>query len=88
MLICGCDNGGNLPNYSKNLAFAAAWQSTMEGMHPGITRPVLFDYRFYNQVLTTGSLLVEVGGHGNTLPQALESARLAGQSLVRLFGAG
>ena len=88
MLICGCDKGGNLPNYRRNLAFAGAWQATMEGMFPGLTRPVLFDYRYYNQDLTTGSLLIEMGGHGNTLAQALASARLVGQSLVRLFGAG
>ena len=88
MIICGCDNGGNLPNFQRNLAFAAAWESTMEGMFPGLTRPVLFDYRYYNQDLTTGSLLIEVGGHGNTLDQALVSGRLVGQALVRLFGAG
>ena len=87
MIICGCDNGGNLPNYQRNLAFAAAWESTMEGMFPGLTRPVLFDYRYYNQDLTTGSLLIEMGGHGNTLEQALVSGRLVGQALVRLFGA-
>ena len=87
MIICGCDNGGNLPNFQRNLAFAAAWESTMEGMFPGLTRPVLFDYRYYNQDLTTGSLLIEVGGHGNTLQQALASGRLVGQALVRLFGA-
>ena len=59
----------------------------MEGMFPGLTRPVLFDYRYYNQDLTTGSLLIEMGGHGNTLEQALVSGRLVGQALVRLFGA-
>ena len=33
--------------------------------------PVLFSYRFYNQDLTTGSLLIEIGGHGNNLNEAL-----------------
>lgn len=84
MLICGCDNGGSvrLPNWRQNLAFAAAWEQAMERRTPGLTRPVLFSYRFYNQDLTTGSLLIEVGGHGNTLNEALYAGQLAAQGLV------
>ena len=85
MLICGCDKGGNLPNFRQNLAFAAAWQNQMEADTPGFTRPVLFDYRFYNQDLTTGSLLMEVGGHGNTLPQAVAAGQKAAVSLAKLL---
>ncbi len=68
MIICGCDNGGSvrLPSWRQNLRFAAAWERSMEDV-PGFTRPVLFSYRFYNQDLTTGSLLIEIGGHGNNL---------------------
>ena len=87
MLICGCDNGGNLPNYTQNLRFAAVWEAAMEGAYPGLTRPVLFDYRYYNQDLTTGSLLIEVGGHGNTLEEALAAGRLAAQGLAAALGA-
>lgn len=85
MLICGCDKNGNLPNFRQNLRFAAAWQERMETLYPGLTRPVLFDYRYYNQDLTTGSLLIEVGGHGNTLQEAVTSGRLAGQALAALL---
>ena len=82
MLISGCDNGNmNYPNYLQNLSFATALQQQMESDHPGFTRPILFDYRKYNQHLTTGSLLVEVGSHGNTLEQALLSAEWIGDSL-------
>lgn len=91
MLICGCDNGGSvrLPDWRQNLAFAAAWEQAMERRTPGLTRPVLFSYRFYNQDLTTGSLLIEVGGHGNTLNEALCAGQLAAQGLVdALLGEG
>lgn len=89
MIISGCDNGGSvkLPNYQKNLAFAAAWESAMESAYPGLTRPVLFSYRFYNQDLTTGSLLLEVGSHGNNLNEALYAGYLAADALAELFGA-
>ena len=86
MIISGCDNGKmNYPDYMKNLSFAAALQNRMESDHPGFTRPILFDYRKYNQHLTTGSLLVEVGSHGNTLEQALLSGAWIGESLGKLL---
>ena len=63
MIICGCDDGTmNMPNCMKNLRFACLLQRQMESDYPGLTRPVLFDYRKYNQDLTTGSVLIEMGG--------------------------
>ena len=84
MIICGCDNGTTvqLPDWRQNLRVAAAWEQAMEGMYPGFTRPVLFSYRFYNQDLTTGSLLIEIGGHGNNLNEALYAGYLAAQGLA------
>ena len=84
MIICGCDNGTSvqLPAWRQNLRFAAAWERSMETKYPGLTRPVLFSYRFYNQDLTTGSLLIEIGGHGNNLNEALYAGYLAAQGLV------
>ena len=43
---------------------------------------MLFSYRFYNQDLTTGSLLIEIGGHGNNLNEALYAGYLAAQGLA------
>ena len=84
MIICGCDNGTSvqLPAWRQNLRFAAAWERSMEEMYPGFTRPVLFSYRFYNQDLTTGSLLIEIGGHGNNLNEALYAGQLAAKGLA------
>ena len=84
MIICGCDNGTtvSLPNYRLNLRFAAAWETAMESLYPGFTRPVLFSYRFYNQDLTPGSLLIEIGGHGNNLNEALYAGQLAAEGLI------
>ena len=84
MIICGCDNGTSvqLPAWRQNLRFAAAWERSMEAKDPGFTRPVRFSYRFYNQDLTTGSLLIEIGGHGNNLNEALYAGYLAAQGLA------
>lgn len=84
MIISGCDDGTmGMPQYMKNFRFACLLQQQMELDHPGLTRPVLFDYRKYNQDLTTGSILIEVGSHGNTLEQAAYAGELLGASLVK-----
>ncbi len=86
MIISGCDDGTlNMPDYMKNFRFAALLQQQMSSDYPGFARPVLFDYRKYNQDLTTGSLLIEVGSHGNTLEQVEYSGKLIGKSLVKSF---
>ncbi len=53
---------------------------------PGLTRPVLCGYRFYNQDLTTGSLLIEIGGHANTLDEALRAGEYAAKALAGVLG--
>lgn len=84
MIISGCDDGTmGMPDCLKNFRFASLLQQQMEGDYPGLTRPILFDYRKYNQDLTTGSLLIEVGTHGNTLEQAVYAGELIGKSLSR-----
>lgn len=90
MIIAGCDNGStvNLPHWEQNLAFAAAWETEMETLYPGLTRPVLCGYRFYNQDVCTGSLLIEIGGHANTLAEAVRGGEYAARALASLLGAG
>lgn len=84
MIISGCDDGTmNMPNCMKNLRFACLLQGQLESDWQGLTRPVLFDYRKYNQDLTTGSILIEVGGHANSIDQAVYSGELIGKSLAK-----
>ena len=84
MIISGCDDGTmGMPEWDKNLRFAAALQSTMEEKYPGLTRPVFFCYRQYNQHLTNGSLLLEFGSHGNTLAECERTAHYVGRSLAQ-----
>ncbi len=86
MIISGCDDGTmDMPDYMQNFRFACALQQQLEADYEGITRPVLFDYRKYNQDLTTGSILIEVGGHANSIDEALYSGELIGKSLAKLF---
>lgn len=82
MIIAGCDDGTmDMPNWSKNFRFAAGMQDAIESRYPTLTRPVFFCYRKYNQDLTTGSLLIEIGSHGNTLEEVMYTAQLAGDAI-------
>ncbi len=84
MIISGCDDGTmDMPQYLQNFHLASRLQQQMEGSYAGLTRPVLFDYRKYNQNLSTGSLLIEVGGHGNTFEEAYYAGTLFGKSLAQ-----
>ena len=86
MIISGCDNGYmGMPNYRENLKFATNLQNQLAKDTPGLVRPVLFDYRSYNQRLSTGSLLVEIGTHGSTLQQAKNSRQRFAQSLAAML---
>ncbi len=83
MIISGCDDGTfNMPNYMENFKLAALIQNMSEVMHKGLARPILFDYRNYNQHITTGSLLIEIGSHANSLDEALYTAELLGESMA------
>lgn len=83
MIIAGCDNGlFNMPDYMENFKFACLIQNTAQELFPELARPVLFDYRNYNQHLTTGSLLIEVGSHANSLDEAKYTGTLLGEILA------
>ncbi|MDY3792369.1 MAG: stage II sporulation protein P, partial [Oscillospiraceae bacterium] len=83
MIICGCDDGTmGMPDCMKNLRTASLFEQHMESRYKGLTRPVLYDYRKYNQDLTTGSLLIEVGGHGNSLEQAVYAGELSARGIA------
>ena len=84
MIISGCDDGTmNMPNYMQNFRLASLLQQQIESDYSGLTRPILFDYRKYNQNMSTGALLFEIGSHGNTLEQVHYSGELVGKSIAK-----
>ena len=88
MLVLG--SGAGHPDWMKNLALAMRIQKSMDTLYPTLARPMTLRSSVYNQNLSAGSLLVEVGTHGNTLQEALRGARYfaraAGQVLLALPG--
>ncbi|MEG2174445.1 MAG: stage II sporulation protein P [Oscillospiraceae bacterium] len=88
MIISNWDDGsGLIPKWRENLRFAAALADQLESTHPGLTRPILFSPRKYNQELSTGALLLEFGSHASTLEEAQRTARLVGKGLAKTLRA-
>ncbi len=87
-LVLGSPQGGAHPNWQENLTLAIKIQKSLNTLYPTLARPISICKPVYNQNLTPGSLLLEVGSHGNTLQESIAGARLfaraAGQVLLGL----
>ena len=85
MFVMGSDVNLEHPGWRENLKLALTLQKTVSERWPTLMRPVvLCDYR-YNQQLTPGSLLLEVGTSGNTLEEALAAVDLFAEAVGPLL---
>ena len=92
MLLVGTDESGlEHPYWRSNLALALYLQNAVNSAFPTLMRPVALVPQRYNQHLTPGSLILEVGSSGNTLREAIAAIRLfaraAGPALAELVEA-
>ena len=63
------------PNWRENVKLGLELQAELEAEEPGLARPLLLSPARYNEQLSPGYLLLEVGSDANTLQEALEAAR-------------
>lgn len=86
MMVMGSDATGQVhPNWKVNLALALSIQSSIAGKWSTLARPLVLRPTRFNQHLSTGTILVEVGTHGNTLQEAVTAARLYARTVVELM---
>lgn len=84
--IIGTDGGGlEHPDWRENLKLAAAVQQKLADSFPTLMRPISVRNSRYNQHVSPGALLVEMGAAGNSLDEALLSARLLGEAIARVM---
>ena len=72
------DSGLYHPNWRENVKLGLELQAEMETREPGLSRPMLLSPARYNEQLSPGYLLLEVGSDANTLGEALEAVRRFG----------
>ena len=85
MLVMGSDSGGlSYPNWERNLALAVKLQAQLEQSCPGLCKPIKLVSGRYNQDLSTGALLIEVGTAGNTHQEAMAAAEFLADGILAL----
>lgn len=83
MIISCCESElFDMPDYLENFKLACLIQNCAEERYPTLARPILFDYRNYNQSMSPGALLIEVGSHGNSLEEVVYTGELLGNTLA------
>ena len=91
MFVMGTDADLDHPHWRDNLSLAASLQALAEEQYPHLMRPIMVSPYRYNQQLTRGSVLLEIGAAGNTLAQAVTAAELfadaIGPALAQRIGA-
>lgn len=78
--------GNDHDAWMDNLRLASAVQAHLLAEHPTLMRPIILRPYIYNQNLCSGSLLVEIGAAGNSLDEAIYSARLFAAGFAETIG--
>lgn len=70
MFVIGTDGGGlEHSNWNNNLKLAIKVQEKANEMYPGLFKPIILRNSRYNQHVTGGATIIEVGATGNTIEQ-------------------
>ena len=87
MLVVGTDyRSGTHTGWQENLALALKLQVLLEQRVPGITRPTVLRGSHFNQDLSAGALLIEVGASGNTRQEVARSLPILADAIAALAG--
>ena len=84
MIVCGCGEVSSkltVPDWKSNYRFALRLQQQLDSSSPGLARPVQLVDKQYNEQVSHGSLMINIGTDVSTLDEAVYSGQLLGQSL-------
>ena len=85
MLVMGTDAAGlTHPDWEDNLSLALKLHATLEQLSPGIMRPLVLRAQRFNQDMSPGALLVEVGAAGDSHAEALAATEQLAKAIVTL----
>lgn len=89
MSVVGTDERGAAhPYWRENLTLALRLQLKADELCPSISRAVNLRSASFNEQYAPGSLLLEIGSHGNTLQEAKRAAVFIGRALASLIKSG
>jgi len=85
MFVVGTDVLLSHDNWRENMKLACKLQETANNLYPGFMRPINLREQRFNQQLSEGALIIEVGSNGNTLEESIYAAKLMGNVIVKLL---
>lgn len=86
MLVVGTDNSGlTHPYWKHNLAFAVKINEELDKVSESIMRPINVRKERFNQHLTRGSLIIEVGAASNSLDESKSAAKYIGDAVAAVL---
>ena len=85
MLVVGTNEAGaSHAGWRNNFCAAAKYQRLLNDF-PTFARPIYLRKASYNQQLSVGGMLLEIGSAGNTLSEAKAAARRAAECFLKLY---
>lgn len=84
MLVMGTDSYYAHPNWEQNLSVALKLQAIMEKTHMGSTRPLDLRKQRFNQDLSAGAIIAEIGAAGNTYREAMNGVSVLAEAIIML----
>lgn len=85
MFVIGSNAKLTHDNWQENLKLACKIQQLANEMYPGLMRPIILRGERFNQQISTGSIIIEVGSNGNTLEEAILGGKYIAEVIASLF---
>lgn len=85
MIVVGTNGSGlSHPQWEENLALALKLYTQLERTSPGICRYISLRSQRFNQDQSTGALIIEVGGAGNSHAEALTATSVLAEAVIAM----
>ncbi|MBE7036541.1 MAG: hypothetical protein E7403_04535 [Ruminococcaceae bacterium] len=86
MFVIGTDHMGLYhPEWRHNLSFSVKIQNRLNELQPGLCRSINIRTERFNQHMTKGSMIIEVGTAANTINESKNSATLIGKAIAQVL---
>ena len=85
MIVVGTNGSGlSHPKWEENLALALKLYTQLERTSSGICRYISLRSQRFNQDQSTGALIIEVGGAGNSHEEAITATSVLAEAVIAM----
>lgn len=85
MLVVGTNVNLQHDSWQENFKLASKIQAKAADMFPSLMRPIDLRQERFNEQLTKGSLIVEVGSNGNTMEEAIRGGEAIAETVCKVI---